>query len=78
MFGQHWPSPDTITHIYLDLQHGHISHFNFRGWYTILKTLEQNRICPMYNSNCVENEIHFVMKCTKYDMLRYTLFTKAR
>ncbi len=32
----------------------------------------------MCNSNCVENEIHFVTKCSNYDMLRYTLFTKAK
>ncbi len=32
----------------------------------------------MCNSLCVENEIHFVTKCSNYDMLRYTLFTKAR
>jgi hypothetical protein len=47
------------------------------GRFTIPKTPEQDRICPMCNSNCVETEIHFVTKCSKYDMIRYTLFTKA-
>ncbi len=42
------------------------------------KNTRTRRIFLVCSSNCVENEIHLLTKCSNYDMLKYTLFTKAR
>ncbi len=47
------------------------------GRYTSPKTPEHERICPVCDSEEVENEIHFVTKCELYTSLRNTLYTKA-
>ena len=34
----------------------------------------ENRICQICNLNAVENEFHFIMKCSAYNDIRFTLF----
>ena len=37
----------------------------------------ENRTCPFCENNVVENEIHVMLNCEKYNDLRETLFEKA-
>jgi hypothetical protein len=47
-----------------------------RGRYTSPPTPAANRICKHCNGHKVEDEYHFVMKCTKYEIQRNELFQK--
>lgn len=46
-----------------------------RGRYIIPRVPPENRICPNCNLNEVEDEFHFIMKCTAYNHFRSTLFS---
>ena len=47
------------------------------GRFTILKTPENLRICYHCTLNSVEDEMHFLFRCTFYDDLRNFLFDKV-
>ena len=37
---------------------------------------KDQRVCKMCNSNVVEDELHFLFMCERYNDLRYTLYQK--
>ena len=45
-----------------------------RGRYTRPKTDIENRICSHCDGNCIEDEEHFINKCTRYNELRHNFF----
>ena len=56
-----------ISH-YLEIERG--------GWvYTVPKTSPENRLCNQYEDNLVEDEIHFILICKKYLIIRHYLFS---
>ncbi len=44
---------------------------------SILK-LKQYRICPTFDSNSIENELHIIKQCSKYDNYRKTLYVRSK
>ena len=44
-----------------------------KGRHTIPKTPLERRVCRQCDSNCVEDEIHFVVNCQKHTQLRTEL-----
>ena len=41
-----------------------------QGLYQIDHLPRENRLCPLYNSIQVEDEIHFFFQCNKYSVQR--------
>ena len=41
-----------------------------RGRYQIDQLPRENKLCPLCNSNQVEDEIHFLFQCNKYSVQR--------
>ena len=41
-----------------------------QGLYQIDHLPRENRLCPLYNSIQVEDEIHFFFQCSKYSVQR--------
>ena len=46
-----------------------------KGRHHKTKVPEQNRVCKVCNNGIVENEIHFLLHCTRYQEERIKLFT---
>ena len=46
-----------------------------RGRYTVPKTLPENRLCNQCEHNLVEDEIHFIFICQKYEIIRHNLLS---
>ena len=44
-----------------------------RGRYTVPKTLPENRLCNQCKHNLVEDEIHFILICQKYEIIRHSI-----
>ena len=46
------------------------------GRYQTGHTSKENRLCPLYKSNQVENETHFLLDCSKYSLQRRTFLNR--
>jgi hypothetical protein len=47
-----------------------------KGRYVTPRIPPENRICRICDLNAVEDEFHFIMKCTAYNDIRFTLFSQ--
>ena len=43
-----------------------------KGCYVIPRLSPENRICQICNLNAVEDEFHFIMKCSAYNDIHFT------
>ena len=48
-----------------------------KGPYVIPRLPPENRICQICNLNAVEDEFHFIMKCSAYSDIRLTLLKQT-
>ena len=60
----------------MDLLETHVSAHQLmieKGRYVISRLPPENRICQICNLNAVEDEFHFIMKCSAYSDIHFTL-----
>ena len=48
-----------------------------KGRYVIRRLPPENKICQICNLNAVEDEFHFIMKCSAYNYIRFTLLKQT-